>query len=105
MWRGEANRATDGPFADAVEDGIVSKEKVQRGTLIALPEELGRAPDSILGDAPLPLVVEVAHCSETLLMTRRVGCWETAGLVECIDGGLGAEAPLEVVEWFLQIGD
>src|SRR5712691_7320104 len=38
-------------------------------------------------------------------MTRRVGFWETAGLMEGVNSGLGAEAPLKVIEQLLQIRD
>ncbi len=51
------DRAADGPFGDAVKDLVVSKEQVKRRTLITLPEKLGRAPDSVLVDAALPLIV------------------------------------------------
>ncbi len=37
-------------------------------------------------------------------MTRRVRFWETTGLMEGVNSGFGAEAPLEIVKELLEIG-
>ena len=95
-WK--ADGSIDGPVGDAVIDVVVSKKKVERGGLIALSEELGRGPNPVFGNTTLPLVVQVAHRLEAFLMARRVGLWETAGLMEGVDGGVGTETPLEIIE-------
>jgi hypothetical protein len=88
----------DCPVRDTVIDVVVSEKEVKRGGLITLPKELGCGPNPIFSNATLPLIVQVAHRLEAFLMAWRVGLWETAGLMEGVDGGMGAEAPLEIIE-------